>query len=120
MRKITYYLLNVCTLGFFYLFLKMQAKKIAHQVNTSLTYSQKYHFDIKDFCSDLGDLSNIVKINATLTTLTITVKDINLVNVNLKKKYKIKGFSKNNNTLICIFGDNAKQIALDLNVLMSK
>lgn len=119
MRKSTYILLNIFSLGAFYLYVKIQAKKLENKVNHHLTYSQQYNFDINDLCLDLGGKENISQINSTLSSVNIELRDMKLVNHNLKTKYKIRGVSKTSERLVLLFGDNAKQIANDLKKILA-
>lgn len=113
-------LLDIITLGMFEIVLYCKAKKIANTKNTELTYSKKYKFNINDFVKDLGGLENIENVSATLSSIKIVLKNVNLINSNLQKKYEIKGITKSNNSVILIFGDNAKIIAEDINKLLKK
>ena len=111
MNLFTRILLDVITLGTFEIYLHNKAKKVANVKNSELTYSKTYGFDINDIINDLGGIDNIENVSATLSSVKINLKNINLVIADLQKKYKIKGITKSNNVLILIFGDNAKAIA---------
>ncbi len=113
-------LLDIITLGIFEIVLYCKAKKIANTKNTELIYSKKYKFDINNFVMDLGDIKNIENVSATLSSVQIVLKNVNLINPSLQKKYEIKGMTKSNNSVILIFGDNAKTIAQDINKLLKK
>ena len=113
-------LLDIITLGVFEIILCCKAKKIANTKNTELTYSKKYKFDINEFITDLGGAENIKNVFATLSSVKITLKKVNLISADLQKKYEIKGITKSNNSVILIFGDNAKTIAEDINKLLKE
>ena len=83
-------------------------------------YSKKYKFNINKFVNDLGGVDNIDSVTATLSSLKLELKDTNLVNPDLKSKYKINGLTKSTKSIILVFGDNSKAICDDINKLMPK
>ena len=113
-------LLDVITLGLFEIYVHSKAKKVSQQVNTELMYSKVYKFNINKFIEDVGGINNITSSTATLSSLRLGLKDVNLVNHDLKSKYKINGLTKSTNSIILVFGDNSKAICDDINKLMSK
>ena len=113
-------LLDVITLGLFEIYVHSKAKKVSQQVNTELMYSKVYKFNINKFVEDVGGINNITSSTATLSSLKLGLKDVNLVNHDLKSKYKINGLTKSTNSIILVFGDNSKAICDDINKLMSK
>lgn len=113
-------LLDVITLGLFEIYVHSKAKKVSQQVNTELMYSKVYKFNINKFVEDVGGINNITSSTATLSSLRLGLKDVNLVNHDLKSKYKINGLTKSTNSIILVFGDNSKAICDDINKLMSK
>lgn len=112
MNKFSYVLCSILTLGIFNLCIRHKAKNT--KTNDTLSFSTKYNFKIVDFINDLGGVKNIKNVSATLSSVSINLADINLINPDLKNKYKIHGLNKSANNLILIFGDNAKQIAQDI------
>lgn len=118
MNIFTRILLDILTLGILEIVLHKKAKKIANVKNSELTYSKTYKFNINDFINDLGGINNIENVSATISSVKINLKQINLININLQKKYQIKGITKSNNALILIFGDNAKTIAENIEQLL--
>lgn len=113
-------LLDVITLGLFEIYVHSKAKKVSQQVNTELMYSKVYKFNINKFVEDVGGINNITSSTATLSSLRLGLKNVNLVNHDLKSKYKINGLTKSTSSIILVFGDNSKAICDDINKLMSK
>ena len=111
-------LADICTLGIFEIVLHQKAKKVSQQVNTRLMYSKKYKFNINKFVDDVGGIDNIVSASSTLSSLRLELKDINLVNPDLKLKYQINGLTKSSKSIILVFGDNSKAICDDIIKLM--
>lgn len=111
--------LDVITLGIFEIVLYSKAKKLSKTKNSELTYSKKYKFNINDFANDIGGIDNIENVSYTLSSVKINLKNINLVNLELQKKYPITGITRSFNSMILIFGDNAKTIAEDINKLLN-
>ena len=120
MNIIARVLLDIITLGIFEVYLHSKAKKLSQQVNTELMYSKKYKFNINKFVNDLGGIDNIDSAIATLSSLKLELKDTNLVNPDLKPKYKINGLTKSTKSIILVFGDNSKAICDDINKLIPK
>ena len=112
-------ILDIITLGIFEIIIYSKVKKLSKTKNDELIYSKKYKFKINDFINDLGGINNIENISYTLSSIKINFKNINLVNSELQKKYQIKGITKSINSMILIFGDNAKTIANDINELLN-
>ena len=111
-------LADIFTLGILEVILHQKAKKVSQQVNTQLMYSKKYKFNIDKFVDDVGGIDNIVSASSTLSSLRLELKDINLVNPDLKSKYKINGLTKSSKSIILVFGDNSKAICDDIIKLM--
>lgn len=113
-------LLDIITLGLFEIYIHSKAKMVSKQVNTELMYSKNYKFNINNFVDDVGGINNITSATATLSSLRLGLKDVNLINPDLKSKYKINGLTKSTNAIILVFGDNSKAICNDINKLMTK
>lgn len=115
MKKSTYYFLCVITFGLYKVHVNKQAKKRAQQVNTELITSNEYKFKIDDLIHDLGTKSNITKVSYTLNNVIVNLNDVDKINDDLQKKYKINGLYKSAHQLILVFGNQSKKISEDLN-----
>ena len=115
MTKAAYIICSILSFGILPLVVRSKAKKASQEVRTELTSSDVIDFDINDFLVSLGNKENVVSIDSTLTNVIIKINDMNQVEADLKEKYKIKGVNKTSNSLILVFGDNARKISLALN-----
>lgn len=59
----------------------------------------------------LGSINNIESVKVEMSRLTITVKDIELVNADLLKTYGANGVLLVGNMVKCSFGDRAEEIS---------
>ncbi len=59
----------------------------------------------------LGSANNITNVSAEMSRLTITVKDIDLVNPDLLKSYGANGVLLVGNMVKCSFGEKAEEIS---------
>lgn len=59
----------------------------------------------------LGTADNIESVNVEMSRLTITVKDIDLINADLLKSYGANGVLLVGNMVKCSFGDRAEEIS---------
>lgn len=59
----------------------------------------------------LGNEDNITNVSAEMSRLTITVKDIDLVNADLLKEYGANGVLLMGNMVKCSFADKAEEIS---------
>lgn len=59
----------------------------------------------------LGSINNIESVKVEMSRLTITVKDIELVNADLLKTYGANGVLLVGNMVKCSFGDRAEEVS---------
>ena len=118
MTKAAYIICSILSFGILPLVVRSKAKKASKEVRTELTTSDQIDIDLNAFLSAIGNKENIVSIEATITNVIIKLKDVGLVDEQLKDKFKINGMNKTSDTLILVFGDNAKKIALALNSMI--
>jgi phosphotransferase system IIB component len=102
--------LNIITFGILYFYAKHKAKQQLTTTNSDLTYSTKINFNIDELVDNLGGLDNVIDCNATISSLKITIKNINAINKDNITKLGAKGIMINNNQVIILFGDNAMTI----------
>ena len=118
MTKAAYIICSILSFGILPLVVRSKAKKAAKEVRSQLTSSDKIDFDLNEFVTSLGGKENIISVEATLTNVIIKLNDVTKVISNLKEKFKINGVNKTSNSLILVFGDNAKKISLALNNIL--
>ena len=118
MTKAAYIICSILSFGILPLVVRSKAKKAAKEVRNALIVSDKIDFDMNAFLVALGNKENIVNVDATITNVIIKLHDINKVDSQLKEKFKINGINKTSDTLILVFGDNAKKICLALNAMI--
>ncbi|MDR0985670.1 MAG: DUF4234 domain-containing protein [Mycoplasmataceae bacterium] len=117
-KKTSYIFLSIITFGIYPLIVRYKAKKIANTVNNQLTLSSKIDFDINSLINRLGGKDNIIKTSATISTFKVDLKDASNISKETLNKFDIKGFIKNNNQLIIVFGDNANAISSNINKIL--
>lgn len=107
MSKLKSKLLNVLTFGK----VKKDAKKAATFTNdNSIKHGSLSGFNLKEFNKALGS-NNLIKADATISILKLTLKDIKKVDLDYIKKNVAKGISLNGNQLNIVIGDKAMAIA---------
>mgnify|MGYP004447434869 CR=1 FL=1 len=118
MTKAAYIICSILSFGILPLVVRSKAKKASKEVRNELTSSDKIEFDINDFVTALGGKENIVSVEETMTNVIVKLNDVTKVIVDLKEKFNINGVNKTSNSLILVFGDNAKKISLALNNIL--
>ncbi len=104
-------LFYVCTFGIGYLYAKNKAKSLSSKTNNKIEITETIDFDIQKLVLALGQKSNIIEINSTISNLKVKVKDINKVNVDNIKKLGAVGTLKNMDVITILFGDNSQYVA---------
>jgi phosphotransferase system IIB component len=79
-----------------------------------LQTSTKIDFNVDELIKVLGGKENIVDTSATISTLKINVKDASQISKDSFVIFNIKGFMKNTNQIILVFGDNSQAINIEL------
>ncbi|MDR2821484.1 MAG: hypothetical protein LBV53_00835 [Mycoplasmataceae bacterium] len=115
MKKYKIIFLSIITFGIYYAILLKKAKKASNVTNTSLQHSTQINFDIDNFISLLGGITNIKKCSSTISSITVTLESPVEIPSNFYKGYGIHGISKSYNKLTIIFGDNAPAISEEIN-----
>lgn len=118
MKKSTYIFLCIITCGIYKIHINKKAKQASTKINDELITSHSYDFDINTLMKDLGGEENIQQVSSTLNNVIINLKDVSLINTDLKQKYKISGIHKTNHQLILVFGDTSQKICNDLQKLI--
>ena len=118
MTKAAYIICSILSFGILPLVVRSKAKKAAKEVRTELTTSDQIDIDLNAFLIALGNKENIASVEATLTNVIVKLNDMSKVDEQLKEKFKINGINKTSNSLILVFGDNAKKIAFALNSMI--
>lgn len=113
MKKTTFY--YIATFGIGYLVAKKKAKKIAETVNTELTITKEVPFEVNNIIDAIGGINNYVSNTATLNSIKIEVKDIELINKDKIKKMGAKGTILGDNNVTCLFGDYSKTLSSLIN-----
>lgn len=114
MKKIIFWFLNFLTFGY----LKKKVAKKINEINNKKNLSLKLNTiekpNLKHFFLVFGGKENINRVSATISTLSINVKNTALINfekINLLLK---KGFSQNGNNFILLLGDCSQDFASDI------
>lgn len=118
MKKTTIY--YICTFGIGYLIAKNKAKKTANVVNDKLIVTEKVPFDINKLIQAIGGETNYVSNNATINSIKIKVKDLNLVDKDTIKKLGAKGTMIGDMEITCLFGDFSKKLSEMINNFFEK
>ncbi|MDE5766942.1 MAG: PTS transporter subunit EIIB [Malacoplasma sp.] len=113
MKKTTWY--YILTFGIGYLIAKRKAKKIATNVNTELTVSEKIPFEVNEIIEAIGGLENYISNTASLNSIKFNVKNIELVDKERIKKMGAKGVMMSDETVTCLFGDYSKKLSTLIN-----
>jgi PTS system D-glucosamine-specific IIC component len=79
-----------------------------------LQVSSKIDFNIDDLIKSLGGKDNITNSDATISTLKIEVKNATQIYKESFNDFNVKGFMKNANQIILVFGDNSQAINEEL------
>jgi phosphotransferase system IIB component len=93
-----------------YLYAKHKAKQQLTTTNTNLTYATKISFNIDELIDNLGGIDNIIDSSATISSLKIILKNVNVINKDNISKLGAKGIMINNKQVIILFGDIAMTI----------
>lgn len=101
----------IFTFGIGYLKAKKQAKIQATTVNEELTVSEKIPFDLNKLIELLGGLENITKVDATINSLKVNVKEIEKINQKEIKILGAKGTLLFEDGVTCLFGDYSKKLS---------
>jgi phosphotransferase system IIB component len=119
MKKIKFWLLCIFSLGIFYWWIKVQAKKVSN--NSSLTYAKKINFNIHEFIQVFGGEKNIISTSSSINSITINLNTHVDLNEEEIKEYKIMGINWITSTkVILIIGNNAFTISKEINEIIKK
>lgn len=102
--------LHIFSFGITYLIAKKRAKKKLATYNTQLTISNKIPFELTSFYKAIGNKQNLIESKATINSIKLVVKDINLVDQALLKQLGAKGVLVANDQITCLMGDYAKTL----------
>lgn len=114
MKKIIFRILNILTFGYFKKKVVKKIDEINAKKNLALTLNTIDKPDLKQFFLVFGGVKNITHVSATISTLSITIKNTALIDfekVNLLLK---KGYSQNGNNFILLLGDCSQAFASDI------
>lgn len=81
-----------------------------NQSTSSFKVSNKLGFDINDLINGLGGMKNIKSVEASLSSLKVTINNKELINQDLIKSLGAKGLMVSAQKVSIIFGDNANAI----------
>lgn len=113
MKKTTLY--YIFTFGIGYLIAKKKAKKIASTTNTELTVTNSVPFEVTEIITAIGGEQNYLGNTATINSIKIEVKDIELIDKEKIKKMGALGVSLSQDSIRCLFGDYSKKLGSLLN-----
>ncbi|MDR0825883.1 MAG: hypothetical protein LBM72_01305 [Mycoplasmataceae bacterium] len=119
MKKGAWIFVNIISFGIPYAYAKHKAKKTADQINDKLITSKHVKFEISDLIQALGNKENITGVSATMSTLKVNVRSSETFTADNFKKFDVKGFMKNADQIILIFGDNANHICEQIKNILS-
>lgn len=106
--------MNILTFGYFKKKVEKKINEINDNKNLALTLDTIDKPNLEQFFSIFGGKKNIEHVSATISTLSITIKNIALIDfkkINLLSK---KGFSQNGNNFILLLGDCSQTFANDI------
>ena len=114
MKKIIFCILNLLTFGYFKRKVEKKINEINNKKNLTLTLNTIEKPNLEQFFLIFGGKNNIALVSATISTLSITVK--NILPIDLKKISLLskKGFSQNGNNFILLLGDCSQTFASDI------
>lgn len=114
MKKIIFCILNLLTFGYFKRKIEKKINEINNKKNLTLTLNTIEKPNLEQFFLIFGGKNNIALVSATISTLSITVK--NILPIDLKKISLLskKGFSQNGNNFILLLGDCSQTFASDI------
>lgn len=113
MKKITWY--YILTFGIGYLIAKKKAKKQINSTNTELTVSNDVPFEVLKFFEVIGGKENYISNSATISSIKVEVKNIDLINKEEIKKMGAKGIIVGEKNVTCLFGDYSKKLSEMIN-----
>lgn len=108
-KKLTKFL-NIITFGHLSRKAKKEAQKQAEQKNTELTLNTIAMPDVNVLVGAFGNIENIINASATISTITIEVKQMDKVNFDLVKKITGKGVIKSTTNVTILIGDCANAL----------
>lgn len=118
MRKWKIILFYIVTFGIGYFILKNKAKKMSKVENQELDISYDIPFDIERFLEEAGGKENIIKTEATISSLNIfynkKIKELS-INYDFINSLKPKGIMKYENKISILFGDFSKILSNEIN-----
>ena len=114
MKEIIFWILNLLTFGYFKKKVEKKIDEINNKKNLTLTLNTIEKPNLEQFFLIFGGKNNIALVSATISTLSITVK--NILSIDLKKISLLskKGFSQNGNNFILLLGDCSQTFASDI------
>ncbi len=105
--KILYYTLLILTFG---LFAKTIRKRIEENTENVLKTSNEIPFNMQIFINALGGKDNIVATEATISSVKITFKNINLVNKEKVKELSQRGILVSEEKITILFGNYSEAL----------
>lgn len=100
--KIYYYFLLIITFGFIK---KTIINRIEDNTENVIKTSSKIPFNIVVFIHALGGKDNIIDISSTISSVKISLKNINLINKDDIKEISQRGILISENKITILFGD---------------
>ena len=70
--------------------------------------------NLEQFFLIFGGKDNIIHVSATISTLSITIKNISLIDLKKVSLLSKKGFNQNGNNFILLLGDCSQAFASDI------
>ncbi len=114
MKKIIFWILNLFTFGYFKKKVEKKINEINDKKNLTLTLDTIEKPNLEHFFLIFGGKNNIEHVSATISTLSITIKNILLVDIKKINSLSKKGFSQNGNNFILLLGDCSQTFASDI------
>ena len=114
MKRITFWILNFLSFGYLKKKVTKKVNEINNKKNSTLKLNTIEKPNLAYFFLVFGGKDNIIHVSATISTLSIVVKNMSLVNfkkINLLSK---KGFSQNGNNFILLLGDCSQDFVKDI------
>ena len=114
MKKIIFWILNLLTFGYFKKKVGKKINEINNKKNLTLILDTIEKPNLEQFFLIFGGKNNIEHVSATISTLSITIKNILLVDLKKIGSLSKKGFSQNGNNFILLLGDCSQTFASDI------
>lgn len=105
--KVLYYTLLILTFG---LFARTIRKRIEENTENVLKTSNEIPFNMEIFMNALGGKTNVLATEATISSVKITFKDINLVNKEKVKELSQRGILVSEDKITILFGNYSEAL----------